>query len=322
MVSSSESSPFLNTENTENRDNIDPNQKLRELKKNNFGRLIIGHLNINSLRNKFEALKTIVKGKVDILMVSETKIDDSFPMGQFAIAGFANVFRLDRDHEGGGIIIYVRDDIPCKELKNHSLPHDIEGIFIEINLRKTKWVLFGGYNPKKERISYFLNHVGQSLDKYIGNYDNILLLGDYNSEVIEEKMRDFCDIYNLANLIKEHTCYESVLKPTSIDVILTNRINSFENSHSIKTGISDYHKMTVTVLKTFFKKSKPTYIKYRECKKFDVNLFKTELAHSMQENDAKNMNYDKFRELFMIILNKHAPLKEKKQCTFYEQDII
>ena len=97
----------------------------------------------------------MVKGKVDILMVSETKIDDPFPMAQFSIVGFTNSFRQDRDHEGGGIIIYVRDDIPCTE----------------INLHKTKWVLFGGYNPKKE----------QSLDKYIGSYDNILLLGDYNS---------------------------------------------------------------------------------------------------------------------------------------------
>ena len=68
--------------------------------------------------------------------------------------------------------------------------------------------------------------------------------------------------------------------------------------------------MTVTVLKTFFKKSKPTSIKYRE--KIGVILFKYELAQSMRKNDVGNMNYDKFREIFMTILNKHAPLKEKK----------
>ena len=50
---------------------------------------------------------------------------------------------------------------------------------------------------KKERISYFLNNVSQSLDKYIGSYDNTLLLGDYNSEITEEKMIDFCDTYDL-----------------------------------------------------------------------------------------------------------------------------
>ena len=136
----------------------------------------------------------------------------------------------------------------------------------------------------------------------------MLHLGDYNSEIIEEKIMDFCDTFNLVNLIKVPTCYKSVLKPTSIDVILTNRNKSFENSHTIETGISDYHKMTVTVLKTFFKKNKPTIIKYREYKKIDVILFKSELAQSLCENDTGNMNYDKFRDLFMTVLNTHAAL--------------
>ena len=123
-------------------------------------------------------------------------------------------------------------------------------------------------------------------------------------------MIDFCDTFNFINLIKVPTCYKSVLKPTSIDVILTNRNKSFENSHTIDTGISDYHKMTVTVLKTFFKKNKPTIIKYREYKKIDVILFKSELVQSLRENDAGNMNDDKFRYLFMTVLDKHDPLKE------------
>ena len=60
-----------------------PNIILSELRKNNVGGLIIGHLNINSLRNKFEALKFLIQGKVDIFVVSETKIDESFPINQF-----------------------------------------------------------------------------------------------------------------------------------------------------------------------------------------------------------------------------------------------
>ena len=126
-----------------------PNIILSELRKNNVGGLIIGHLNINSLRNKFEALKFLIQGKVDIFVVSETKIDESFPINQFLIDGFATPFRLDRKNGAGGTIIYIRDDIPCKELKNHNLPNNIEGLFIELTLRKKKWILFGGYNTKK-----------------------------------------------------------------------------------------------------------------------------------------------------------------------------
>ena len=49
-------------------------------------------------------------------MVSETKIDMSFPTSQFVIQGLAAPFRLDRTNTGGGILVYVRDDIPSKLL--------------------------------------------------------------------------------------------------------------------------------------------------------------------------------------------------------------
>ena len=231
-----------------------PLSVLNDLKRSNFDRLIIGHLNVNSLRNKFEALKNVVTNKVDILLVSETKLDETFPTNQFFIEGYSQPFRLDKNALSGGIMIYIRNDIPCKILNKHSLPNDIEGLFIEITLRKRKWILFGGYNPLKVRISYFLEHVGKSLDKYLGDYDNVLLLGDFNSEVVEKSMKEFCGIYNLQNLIKEPTCYKNINNPSSIDVILTNRCMSFGKSQAIETGISDFHKMTVTVLKTFYQK--------------------------------------------------------------------
>ena len=104
-------------------------------------------------------------------------------------------------------MIYIRDDIPSKELKSQ-LPADIEGIFIEINIRKIKWVLMGGYNPQKDNISYFLSHVNKGLDKFLGNYDNILLLGDFNSTMPERPMKNFCELYDLQNLIKGPTCYK------------------------------------------------------------------------------------------------------------------
>ena len=96
---------------------------------------MIGHININFIENKFEALVSLIRDGVDIIMISETKIDDSFPQNQFLIEGYSNTFRDDRNAQGG--------DIPSKELKSQ-LPKDIEGIFIEINIHKTKWVLMGG----------------------------------------------------------------------------------------------------------------------------------------------------------------------------------
>ena len=76
----------------------------------------------------------------------------------------------------------------------------------------------------------------------------------------ETHMKDFCDLYNLQNLIKEPTCYINPNNPSSIDLMLTNRKSSFCNSMAIETGSSDCHKMTVTVLKMYIKKKEPIYI--------------------------------------------------------------
>ena len=77
-------------------------------------KLIIAHLNINSLRNKFEILVDQIKGKVDLLMVSETQLDESFPQGQFKISGFGRPFRHDSNSKGGGIMLFFCEDIPAK----------------------------------------------------------------------------------------------------------------------------------------------------------------------------------------------------------------
>ena len=50
------------------------------------------------------------------LMVPETKIDDSFPVDNFVIDGFSTPYRLYRDSNGGGIMVYVREDIPSNLL--------------------------------------------------------------------------------------------------------------------------------------------------------------------------------------------------------------
>ena len=84
----------------------EPNIILSELKAKNAERLIIAQININAVENKFQSLVSLIKDNVDIIMISETKIDDSFPLSQFKIDGFSSPFRLDRNSHGGGIMIF------------------------------------------------------------------------------------------------------------------------------------------------------------------------------------------------------------------------
>ena len=63
-------------------------------------------------------------------MISETKIDMSFPTSRFIIQGFAAPFRLDRTNTGGGIVVYVRNDIPSKLLNISYVSSDTECLAI------------------------------------------------------------------------------------------------------------------------------------------------------------------------------------------------
>ena len=66
----------------------DPQSFLKDIRTNNINRLIIGQLNINSLRNKFEQLSTMTNGNTDIFMISETILDETLPEAQFSLQGF------------------------------------------------------------------------------------------------------------------------------------------------------------------------------------------------------------------------------------------
>ena len=110
---------------------------LQKLRVNNPLRIIVGQLNISSIRNKFDALCSIFQQKIDILLVSETKIDDTFPLAQFRVEGYSTPYRIDRTCKGGGLLFYVRDDIPSKKIKLKFIENEaFEGFFVEINLRK------------------------------------------------------------------------------------------------------------------------------------------------------------------------------------------
>ena len=87
-------------------DNSNPLRYLRNLTLNNFGKIIIGHLNVNSVRNTLNVLKSMTKGNIDILVLSVTKIDNSFPVNQFSMDGYNLPYRPDRNQKGGGLLVY------------------------------------------------------------------------------------------------------------------------------------------------------------------------------------------------------------------------
>ena len=77
-------------------------------------------------------MNLIIIGNIDVMVIGESKLHCSYLTSQFLI---------DRNSNGVGLLLYVREDIPCRQLSDHSLPADIDGMFIELNFRKSKGVV-------------------------------------------------------------------------------------------------------------------------------------------------------------------------------------
>ena len=123
---------------------------LNHLRTKQPDRVIIAHLNINSIRNKFNMISEFIRGNIDIILLSETKIDTSFPTSQFLIPGFSSPFRMNRTSYSGELLLYVRKDIPAKLLSCIYCP-DIECLPIQVNNHKNN----GKFMEFKTQINHY-----------------------------------------------------------------------------------------------------------------------------------------------------------------------
>ena len=118
----------LSVINPDNYSNVSVGSALKFYRSKYPKKLIIGHVNINSIRNKSEILRSMLSELLDVLMITETKLDDSFPEQQFHIESFNKPFRLDRNRHGGGLLLYVHNAINAVLLKSYVFPDNIEAL--------------------------------------------------------------------------------------------------------------------------------------------------------------------------------------------------
>ena len=139
------------------------------------------------------------------------------------------------------------------------------------------------------------------MNKYSSKYDNFILLGDLNSEPTEPVARDFSQIYGCKNLIIDNICFKNLEKPSCIGVIITNRPTCFQNSVTLEAGLSDFHKMTLTVMKVFYQK-RPTIITYRSYKNYSNDVFMADVQNRIRKIISENNDLE--FDLFKAILNE------------------
>ena len=106
-------------------------------------------------------------------------------------------------------------------------------------------------------------------------------MGDFNVEPNDATMKIFCQIYSCKYIVKCKNYFKNPINPTCIDSIITNRPKSFQESEVIKTGLSDFHKMSLTAMKVFYSKQKPKIVQCRNYKGFSNETFMDELEMAL-----------------------------------------
>ena len=167
-----------------------------------------------------------------IFLISETKIDCSFPNVQFKIEGY-KCFRKDRDAFVGGLLFYVNEKLNCISLQI-CLPNTIIEILpLELSLLSSKWLILGTYKPPSQNESTYVSEIQKLPTYYRSSYDNILLLGDFNMSFSNKNTKDLCDLFELNHLIKDPTCFKSS-HPSCIDNFYTNKNAMFSKIYILQ----------------------------------------------------------------------------------------
>ena len=122
-------------------------------------------------------------GNIDIFIISETKLDETFPAAQFSLEGICNPYRFNHNHNGGGTMLSVRKDVPSRLIEK-KFWNNSEYFFVEINLRNKKWLLCYSYDPLKNSVSIHIDFLRRE-NLSPSNHENFILLRNFNSQMTD-----------------------------------------------------------------------------------------------------------------------------------------
>lgn len=285
--------------------------------RNNFKSLKLFHLNVNSIRNKFMEVISLLR-YVDILCLTESKLNDTFPQAQFSVDEFKCV-RKDRNEHGGGILCYIRSTIPHRNRPDLSFNFDgIESIVTEIATKSSKIMFACIYRPPSVHVRHLQEAISYIYSKCLVECKSIYILGDLNVNFLKKphELSNTLESLDLFNVINDATCFKNVSSPTLLDVILTNCKRGVSEKCNIAVGISDFHHLVGISTKMHVQKRGLRTITYRSFKRFDHDAYLNDLENApfyvsnvFDDVDDKMWYHN---ALLRQVIDKHAPLKVKR----------
>ena len=280
-------------------------------------------LNIVSLPKKIDEIRYSMSNKlIDLIAFNETRLDSSITNGMIHLNDY-DIIRKDRSRNGGGVCIYLRNSINYI-IRQDLISSELEAVCVEIIKPHSRPFLVTTIYRPPNASSEFFDHFEKLIKAIDDENKEMYILGDLNCDMLKtdkdsnfptKKIKTLYELYQLSQLIDEAT---RVTMTTSslIDHIVTNTPEKISDSGVIHTGLSD-HSLVFAIRKISVVKKQEKKVEIRNMKKFDHQKFVEDLRRQPWENvyffaEDPNAMWEIWKELFLEVLDNHAPLQHKK----------
>ena len=283
---------------------------------------------------------------IHILAINETKLDNTIDDKLVNIDGFT-IKRRDRDRNGGGVAVYLKDTL----LDKFTVREDVPKSFLELLCIEIKPVLaapflgMAWYRPPNASADTF-DYLEESLQFLDREDKEIILLGDTNCDIsaiysktghvtlndIPAHSSQLLEIYNLFGLhqLIKSPSRETLTSTTLIDHIATTNESNIVTSGVHKTSLSDHYLIYCVRKFRGASKKQHKYISTRQMKNFDQTKFVNDLLEVdwngiVQNTDDIDVVINNWTSIFSLILERHAPIRERrvseKFCPWLTSDL-
>ena len=286
------------------------------------------NLNIRSLDKNFDSFRDFLHSSnmsFDIIGLDETWLKNK-PLDYFMLNGYNLEFKNRDKKRGGGVCLYIRDDIKYHvrdDLNNIKNPEFVDSLFIEIEKSGSKNIVIGiMYRPPGQDLSIFNEFFDKVLTHVSRNQKLVYLMGDFNVNLLNEDTHSHTN--DFINTLTSHSFYPSITKPTRItsrsasliDNIFTNS-KAYQTSGIVISDISDHLPIFIKTNLTIFRnQNAKSEIEIREYTSANVENFKKELNNvdwtSVCNQDDVNVSYSNFINKFNEQFDKCIPKKMKR----------
>ena len=276
-----------------------------------------------------------VVNNYDVICVTESWLSQDIPDSELVISGY-NVFRRDRNRHGGGIIIFVRDSLPCTILPT-PISSSIELLSLTVEFCSSKFCISTFYRPPSSDVSYFdeLYDIIEKLD--IVTFSNYILLGDFNinfcnpTHPLYPRLFNLCNSFMLTQVVTEPTHTSPSGSQSLIDLVFLSHPSHLVHCYtSPPLGTSDHHCVSVGLLPNQGS-TNPIKTNARTIWRYSLGDFETanDLLNAVNWEDLLSGDIDQmwaaWEEKFIMIMKQCIPTAElpaKPNLPWLNSDII